>query len=345
MQKNKLRYAALGTGYWSTLQIPAWTEAGGVELVALYNRTVSKAHAVAPLYGYPRVYENPESLFREEQLDFVDIITEVPGHEPLVTLAAKYRVPVICQKPMSSDLESCERMVNLCREAGIAFFIHENFRWQPPFRKVGEMLSSGVIGTPYRAHIQMSYGGMDTFRVQPFLKTLKYLHHMDMGPHLFDLARFYFGEAESIVVQTSCSVDGIAGEDMFAALLHMGPTLCVCEIGNHIENRVYIEGDSGWMKLDLNSILTIWDGRKETRIDTKTWPRYSWVKDADDSLHGGDCIHSIVACNRHFRECLLNGSEAETSGRYNLETMRLVFAAIESSRTRQQVRLPSICSI
>ena len=94
--------------------------------------------------------------------------------------------------------------------------------------------------------IRSYYGTMHLFQ-----KSLSYLpasgrcpvitsysiHYTKLYDHLFDLARFYFGEAESIVVQTSCSVDGIAGEDMFAALLHMGPTLCVCEIGNHIRNN------------------------------------------------------------------------------------------------------------
>ena len=39
-KERKLRFAVMGTGFWSTLQIPAWFEVGGVELVALYNRTV-----------------------------------------------------------------------------------------------------------------------------------------------------------------------------------------------------------------------------------------------------------------------------------------------------------------
>ena len=42
-----LKFAVFGTGWWSHFQIPAWFEVGGVELVALYNRTVSKAEKMA----------------------------------------------------------------------------------------------------------------------------------------------------------------------------------------------------------------------------------------------------------------------------------------------------------
>lgn len=85
---SDLRFAVLGTGFWSQFQIPAWFEAGGVDLVAVYNRTVSKAEEVAARFNVPKVYGDLEELLQKEELDFVDIITEVPAHAPLVFLAA-----------------------------------------------------------------------------------------------------------------------------------------------------------------------------------------------------------------------------------------------------------------
>ena len=34
-----LRFAVFGTGFWARFQLAAWREVGGVECVALYNRT------------------------------------------------------------------------------------------------------------------------------------------------------------------------------------------------------------------------------------------------------------------------------------------------------------------
>lgn len=108
-----LKFAVMGAGFWSRYQIPAWFEVGGVELVAVYNRTVSKAETTAERFDVPKFYGDAEELFRNEDLDFVDIITEVGGHAPLVKLAAKYRAPVICQKPMAGDLETAQAMVDV----------------------------------------------------------------------------------------------------------------------------------------------------------------------------------------------------------------------------------------
>ena len=135
-----LKIAVLGTGFWANFQIPAWFEVGGVELAALYNRTRTKAEAMAEkcvawgAAAAPRVYDDAEEMLKREQLDFVDIITEVPAHAPLVHLAAQHRVPVICQKPMAPDFETACGMVSACNEAGVPFFVHENFRWQAPIR-------------------------------------------------------------------------------------------------------------------------------------------------------------------------------------------------------------------
>src|SRR5205823_10531228 len=103
-----------GAGFWSRYQLAGWRELQGAECVAIYNRTRSKAEALAQNFGLPAVYDDPEELLRREELDFIDIITAVEQHRPLVLLAAKYKVPVICQKPMATTLAEAEEMVRAC---------------------------------------------------------------------------------------------------------------------------------------------------------------------------------------------------------------------------------------
>ena len=169
MLNKKLKFAVLGTGFWSTLQIPAWFEAGNVELVAMYNRTVEKAQSMGEIYGVKNIYADPRELFENEKLDFVDIITEVPAHEKLVKLAAEYKVNVVCQKPMSGSYESCTGMVKSCENAGVRFIIHENFRTQPRFRQLKKILDKNPVGKIRRAEINYSNRGRTTLPNQPFL--------------------------------------------------------------------------------------------------------------------------------------------------------------------------------
>lgn len=72
-----LRFAIIGTGFWSRFQIAGWREVGGVQCVALYNRTRAKAETLAAEFGVPAVYDDVERMLRNEQLDFLEVITDV----------------------------------------------------------------------------------------------------------------------------------------------------------------------------------------------------------------------------------------------------------------------------
>lgn len=78
---KKLRFALFGCGYWSQFQLGAWKELDGVECVALYNRTKSHADALAKRFGIAKTYDDPDTLLQNEELDFIDIVTDVDTHE------------------------------------------------------------------------------------------------------------------------------------------------------------------------------------------------------------------------------------------------------------------------
>lgn len=65
-------------------------------------------------------------------------------------------------------------------------------------------------------------------------------------------------------------------------------------------------------------------------------PEYPWV----DPRYGV-VQSSIVPCHANLLQALSGEGPAETTAADNLRTMRLTFAAYESSRTRQTVRLSS----
>src|SRR5262245_18725128 len=106
---KKLRFAIFGAGFWAQYQLPAWLELPGVECVAIYNRNLAKAEKLAERFGVTAVYDDPEKLLATEEVDFIDIVTDVDTHSRLVHLAAKHKVPVICLKPMALSVKEAEK--------------------------------------------------------------------------------------------------------------------------------------------------------------------------------------------------------------------------------------------
>ncbi len=337
-----LKFAVFGTGFWALYQIPAWFEVGGVQPVAAYNRTRSKAEQVARGFGIPRIYGDPEELLHNERedLDFVDIITAVETHTPLVCLTAKYQLPVICQKPMSTDLASAEAMVAACREAGVPLYIHENWRWQAPIRALKHAMQSGVIGQPFRARIEM-ISGFPVFANQPFLKELEQFILTDLGSHTLDTARFLFGEASSLYCQTRQIHRDIKGEDVATILMNMGENISVtvnmAYAGNYLEREafpqtfIFVEGDCGSLELSQDYWLrtTTQEGTLLKRVPP---PLYAWADPVYEVVHS-----SIVACNANLLSALKGEGRAETTGEDNLKTVRLVFTSYASANEDQVI--------
>lgn len=336
-----LRFAIFGTGFWSRSQLAGWRELEGAECVALYNRTRSRAQSLAEEFGVPAVYDNPKELLRHEQVDFVDIITHEAAHAPLVALAAQYKIPVICQKPMATDLETAQRMVETCREAGIPFMIHENWRWQYPIRQLKRVLQQGDLGKPFRAQILYA-NSYPVFQNQPFLKELDRFILSDMGSHILDTARFLFGEATSLYCHAQRVNPDIQGEDVATVMLHMeaGATvLCMLSYASRVEhdryNGTYIfaECENGSVELGPDYWLRV-TTEQGTLAKRYPPPYYPWANPDFEVVQA-----SIVPCNADFLRALQTGQPAETSGEDNLKTMRLVFKAYESAQTQEVIRL------
>ena len=338
---KELRFAILGTGFWARYQLAAWRELPGACCVALFNRTRSKAEALAEEFGVPAVYDDAEELFRRERPDFVDIITDVETHSRFVDLAADFNAPVICQKPMAPSLADAERMVAKCLGANVWFAIHENWRWQTPIRELSKVLASGGIGKPFRARIDY-INSFPVFDNQPFLKTVEQFVMADMGSHIFDVARFLFGEAAKVYARTHRITPGIAGEDAATVMMRMqsGATVvCNLSYASRVEHDlfpqtfIHVEGERGAVELapDYWLRVTTEQGTETRRCPP---PEYAWADPRYALVHS-----SIVDCHRNLLHALQTGTEPETSAEDNLKTLKLVQAAYDSVRESNAVEV------
>lgn len=328
-ENRKLRFAVIGTGFWSTLQIPAWYEVGGVELVAIYNRTKEKAEEIAKDYQTAKVYNTAEEMFENEELDFVDIITEVPVHEKFVLMAAKYKVPVICQKPMSLSFESCLRMYEACKIAGVTLFIHENFRYQSIYQQLKMLLDQNVIGRIKRAELFIGNGGKKVFIMQPFLTQLPHQILTDMGSHMFDLVRFLFGEPKSIYTNAIATFPDINAENYMAALLKFENMICSVAMGEKGTKMVFIDGDEGTLEMGFDGNITITKGDDINIVNRPKSQQYKWADHVKDYFPDY-FVPAIVDCNQTFKQAFLSGKKPPTDVEDNLKTMEIMFAACDS---------------
>ena len=338
--KDRVRIGVVGCGFWSQFQIGGWTELPDAEVVCVADRDEARARVRAQQFDIPRWYGSAEELLADVEVDVVDIISDVGTHRPLVEAAAKSGKHVICQKPMAPTLNDAEAMVQACCDAGVRFFIHENYRWQPQIRRVAQLLRSGAIGQPFRAHTAFNTA-YPVFVNQPALAQLEQFALTDQGTHQFDIVRFLFGEISSLYSQVQQVSPGIRGEDVATSMMRArSGAVVVTEISfaSRLEHEVFpqtlitVEGSEGSIELQDGPEVRV-TTRAGTTSEGIDLQRYRW-QHPDYRIEPP----SIVACNRSFLHHLLGRSAAETTGEDNLRTLRLVFGAYDSAASNQVVQ-------
>ena len=338
---KKLRFAICGAGFWARFQLGAWTEIEGVECVAIYNRTLSVAQKLADEFGVKSVYDNAEEMLFKEKPDFIDVITNPFHLSKFVKLAAAYKIPVISQKPMAPSLEEAQQLIAECKKAGVSYYIHENWRWQEPTRELKNVLETGVVGQPFRSRIYMT-SGYPVFKNEPTLGDLENFILTDLGTHILDVARFLFGEAESLYCHTQRIHPNIKGEDVATVMMKMGgnKTTVVCEMGypeNYLEHDIFpqtyyfVEGSEGSIEVtgDYWIRITTKSGTHARRLPPKN---YKWADVEYQIVHA-----SIVACNQHFAKAFRGEVMAETTAEDNLKTLQLVYASYDSAKENKVI--------
>ena len=219
---QRFRGALIGCGFFADNHMHAWASIDEAAIVALCDTDVNKARAMAKRFGIGATYDSVEALLAGETLDFVDIATTAPSHRPLVERAVREVATVICQKPFAERFADAAAMVEAAERAGATLLVHENFRWQKPFVELAERIDAGAVGSPHFARFSFRHG-FDNYVNQPYLAEIERLSIMDVGLHLFDLARRFLGEVDTLSCRTQRLNPRVRGEDAFTALLSVTP--------------------------------------------------------------------------------------------------------------------------
>jgi predicted dehydrogenase len=327
------RGALIGCGFFARNHMEAWHRQPRASIAAVCDLDAGKARAMAARFGVERSYTDAAQLLTAEQLDFVDVATTAPSHRPLVCLALDQGVAAICQKPFAESLDDARAMVAAAQNAGRPLLVHENFRWQRPFLKLKQCIDAGEIGDPHFAHLSFRHG-YDNYRNQPYLAELDRFSIMDVGLHLFDLARWLLGDVDSLHCRTQRFNPAVRGEDAFVATLrHAGNRVSVvdCSFQTYFEPEPFpetvarVEGARGTLELSRGYQLKLHRPGFIEAIDAAP-PLPSWGEKPWHAIQ--DSVASIQA---HWIDVLDGNAEPQPSGADNLETLKLAFAAYDSA--------------
>ncbi len=264
----KLRVGIIGTGFGSTVQIPAFRANPRVEVVAVASGQPGKARKVAEGFGIPHAFDAYTELAAAD-LDLVSITAPPHLHHPMTMAALGARRHVLCEKPMALTAGEAADMLRTAEQAGVVHLIDHELRFNPNRRAVKRLIGEGFIGQPRHVLLTVVGGGrrdpslpwgwwFDAARGGGLLGAV--------GSHQIDLLRYWLGEIESVsgtvetFVRERPAPDGpgrrpVTADDFTTLALRFASgavgVILLGVVASHTTGpRVEVWGDEGTLVLD-----------------------------------------------------------------------------------------------
>ena len=340
---QKFRGILVGCGFFARNHLHGWAGVEDAAILATCDLDGTRAATLAAEFGIPRHDDNLALLLDEIAPDFVDIVTTSPSHRALVAATAAPGRLVIVQKPMADSLCDALAMVEACDRAGARLLVHENFRWQAPFRACLDRFATGALGQIEHARFTFRHG-YDNYVNQPYLAEIERFAIADVGTHLFDLAQLFCGPVTHLTCLTQRRNPRVRGEDSFTALLgHEGGAVSIAECS--FESRLLphrfpqtlamIEATRGTIEIGEDYVVTVHGpaGRETFSAEppVPAWGSRPWHVIQD----------SVAAFQHHAAAVMRGAAEPMPSGAFTANTVALVEAAYASAAAGRRIDLAS----
>lgn len=197
-----LRVAVAGVGSFSQrVLIPGLLACPEAEVVAVFGPTAEKTQRLAQEKGIPRAYSSYEQMLDEAQPQAVVVATPNDLHAPMALTAIKRGMAVFSEKPLGLNVAEAREMAEEARAAGVPTAVNFTYRSTNPMRHVYRILQDGRIGKPY--HFSIAF--WQNTRADPSVPlAYRMLRErgggalMDIGVHMMDLLRWYFGDLVAV---------------------------------------------------------------------------------------------------------------------------------------------------
>ncbi|MBI3601352.1 MAG: Gfo/Idh/MocA family oxidoreductase [Candidatus Omnitrophica bacterium] len=296
--------------------IGAYQHVKGVEVVAVCDVDGSRVDKVCRKRGITKGYTDYLKMLRQEKVDMVSVCTPPKTHASIVLDIARHGLAkaIFCEKPMAHSLQDARAMIDACAEHNIILQIDHQRRFDQMHQAIRAKIQRGAWGRVQRANFYYSAGVRNT------------------GSHMFDLLRFFFGDADWVQAYASANpsrrpddpnLDGFVRfpNGLLASFQALDHTrYLIFELDCYFQRSRLVLKHSGFdaefYKVGKSSFFSGYRELEKGKAPFK--------KDYERSL--------MVRGVEELSRCLGNGRKSISSGEDGLRAMELIELSIKSAQ-------------
>ena len=199
---DQLRWGMIGCGDVTEIKSgPAFNKVPHSSLQAVMSRNADKVADYALRHGVPSYYTDANLLINDPLVNAIYIATPPASHEEYVIQALQSGKPVYVEKPVTTDVAACERLIEAANQYQTKLVVAHYRRELPLFKAIQQILVSGQLGKirlvrinwlqPFQSKLIATTN--ENWRVNPAISGAGLFY--DIGPHQIDMMLHLFGDA------------------------------------------------------------------------------------------------------------------------------------------------------
>lgn len=308
----------IGVGSMGYNHVRIYSELENANLVAISDMvrgTLDKVSKEFNTVGYVD-YDN---ILQIDDIEVVNICVPTVFHHDVVIRAIEAGKNVLVEKPIASKLNEAEEMIKAAEDAGVTLATGHVERFNPAVRVAKKLIDEGAIGEVVTANSK---------RLGPFPPRIRDVGvAIDLAIHDIDIFNYLFNSRANTV---------------FA---NMSSKLKNCEFEDHAE--IMTKYDSGVLSILETNWLTPYKKRQLNITGIDGIISVDYGNQTVTLFKENNQVEDIKVENkeplkeelRSFVDCVQNNTPPEVSGKDGYEALRIVDAAMTSSKDKRLVYL------
>jgi myo-inositol 2-dehydrogenase/D-chiro-inositol 1-dehydrogenase len=182
-----LRIAVLGVGLMGAFHVDALSKrVRGAKVTVINDYLPEKAKEVADAIG-ARVVDDPIAAINDPEVDAVLLATPGNTHAAQVNACLDAGKPVLCEKPLTTDVASAYQIVEKEKSLGKQL-IQVGFmrRFDPEYAALKQLIVSGGLGNPLMVHCTHRNPAVGDHFNSEFMIRDSVVHEVDVARFLLD---------------------------------------------------------------------------------------------------------------------------------------------------------------
>ena len=325
------RVMQVGVGGFGRRWVGALSEAKGVKVVALADINPEALAAAQEKLSVPDsfCFKDFRKALDTVEADALINVTPPSVHRQVALYAFRRGLDVLTEKPLADTMGNAKVMVEAARKARRKLMVSQNYRfqrWARTARRTIEKKKYGDLG-----HLSVKF--FKALRPRTgFRRKMEHLLLVDMSIHHFDLIRYILG-SEPIKIYTRTwnpKWSWSEGDVAAAVIIEMKNKATVVYDANWVTTERQTTWNGDWVFQFARGRLAL---RDDVLYEAKVGKEEKPARLAAMPCKGQE--YSFL----EFRRAIREKRQPETSGKDNLASLAMVFAAIESSKRGRAVEV------